>query len=110
MGRCKGDDGDTASTTTAGEKVGTDGDALEFDALFFSIARRRPTADLPPIHRSKVNHPSHLVLHTCKGRNTCYLDTHSASEVTTLWRYTNAFIIIIIIILSPPAQSRRQEN
>ena len=37
----------------------------------------------------------------------------SASEVTTLWRYTNLFIIIIIIIIiifSPPAQSRRQEN
>jgi len=38
----------------------------------------------------------------------------SASEVTTLWRYTNVFIIIIIIIifffLSPPAQSRRQKN
>jgi len=29
----------------------------------------------------------------------------SASEVTTLWRYTNLFIIIIIIIFSPPAQS-----
>ena len=27
----------------------------------------------------------------------------SASEVTTLWRYTNLFIIIIIF--SPPAQS-----
>ena len=24
---------------------------------------------------------------------------HSASEVTTLWRYTNLFIIIIIIII-----------
>jgi len=36
-------------------------------------------------------------------------EKHSASEVTTLWRYTDLFIIIIII-LSPPAQSRRQEN
>jgi len=34
-------------------------------------------------------------------RNVCYsddtYDTFSASEVTTLWRYTNLFIIIIII-------------
>jgi len=38
-------------------------------------------------------------------------EVSSASEVTTLWRYTNLFIIIIIIIiLSPPAQSRRQKN
>jgi len=35
---------------------------------------------------------------------------NSASEVTTLWRYTNLFITIIIIFLSPPAQSRRQKN
>jgi len=27
------------------------------------------------------------------------LDQSSASEVTTLWRYTNLFIIIIIIII-----------
>ena len=28
--------------------------------------------------------------------------TFSASEVTTLWRYTNLFIIIIIIIMHRP--------
>ena len=30
----------------------------------------------------------------------------SASEVTTLWRYTNLFIIIIIIFLTPVLNSR----
>jgi len=32
--------------------------------------------------------------------------THSsASEITTLWRYTNVFIIIIIIFLTPVLNS-----
>jgi len=38
------------------------------------------------------------------------LPSPSASEVTTLWRYTNLFIIIIIIVIiiifCPPAQGR----
>ena len=32
--------------------------------------------------------------------------TFSASEVTTLWRYTNLFIIIIIIIITEPCWRR----
>jgi len=41
--------------------------------------------------------------HVCPCPN--YQFAVSASEVTTLWRYTNLFIIIIIIFFSPPAQS-----
>ena len=43
-----------------------------------------------------------------------YLDRSSASEVTTLWCYTNLFIIIIIIIMidsawkSSPATAARR--
>ena len=34
--------------------------------------------------------------------------SYSASEVTTLWRYTNLFIIIIIIIITQHTDSRCQ--
>ena len=34
-------------------------------------------------------------------------DTSSASEVTTLWRYTNLFIIIIIIIIIKIKKDRK---
>jgi len=33
----------------------------------------------------------------------CLSRLYCASEVTTLWRYTNLFIIIIIIIIAPSA-------
>ena len=32
--------------------------------------------------------------------------SYSASEVTTLWRYTNLFIIIIIIMCTQPSRDR----
>ena len=37
------------------------------------------------------------------------VDASSASEVTTLWRYTNLFIIIIIIILFFKPTSRKPQ-
>ena len=39
---------------------------------------------------------------------TCH--RYSASEVTTLWRYTNLFIIIIIIFLTPVLNSRGKKK
>jgi len=38
-------------------------------------------------------------------KDTKFTGTPSASEVTTLWRYTNLFIIIIIIIITRTAGS-----
>ena len=60
------------------------------------------TLKLPPKHQNALNNCKVSCRFTRLGPcDKC------ASEVTTLWRYTNLFIIFIF---SPPARSRRQEN
>ena len=44
------------------------------------------------------------ILEVTQAHWKCHSLLHSASEVTTLWRYTNLFIIISIIILDPSTQ------
>jgi len=65
----------------------------------FSVVTLLQTKDIPVFRLSLLC----LLTSTLPG--------YSASEVTTLWRYTNLYYYYYYCCyFSPPAQSRRQEN
>jgi len=59
--------------------------------LLMSVGIRYQSIATDAVHRLSIN--------VCCPRSAATAGSISASEVTTLWRYTNLLIIIIIIIM-----------
>ena len=87
----------TERTTSSSRTRNNNSLAPSFGALRSAYAypsrQRTPTATRRPVrYRRPCNGPAY-----CIRSSLLQGDKFSASEVTTLWRYTNLFIIIIII-------------